>query len=149
MPAATQLRSCSMRCADQVGLEVVMLFGVIAIGTGLVAIAVSGRWVDGLGSDGAIDARVDARVDESVMDGLAVAAADWAADRAMAAHNRQPRDNKTSKRKSVRALEHDPEKLGAPFSERSRSQSYAIHRAASHLKDRKPAVGATPVRRTK
>jgi hypothetical protein len=35
----------------------------------------------------------------------------WAADRAMAAHNRQPRDDdKTSKRKSVRALEHDPER---------------------------------------
>jgi hypothetical protein len=76
MPAATQLRSCSMRCAVQVGLEVVMLFGVLiggaAIGAvALVAIAVTGRFVDGIGSDGAIDARVD----ESVMDGLAVAAA--------------------------------------------------------------------------
>jgi hypothetical protein len=76
MPAATQLRSCSMRCAVQVGLEVVMLFGVLvragAIGAvALVAIAVTGRWVDGIGGDGAVDARVD----ERVMDGLAVAAA--------------------------------------------------------------------------
>ena len=52
MPAATQLRSCSMRCAVQVELEIVMLFGVAAIGGGaigavaLVAIAVTGRWVD-------------------------------------------------------------------------------------------------------
>jgi len=39
----------------------------------------------------------------------------WAADRAMAAHNRQPRDDRTSKRKSVRALEHDPEKWKPVF----------------------------------
>src|SRR6266702_6709387 len=73
MPAATQLRSCSMRSAVQVELEIVMLFGVAAIGGGAigavasVAIAVTGRWVDGIVSDGTID--------ESVMDGLAVAAA--------------------------------------------------------------------------
>jgi hypothetical protein len=33
----------------------------------------------------------------------------------MAAHNWQPRDDKTSKRKSVRALEHDPEKWKLVF----------------------------------
>jgi hypothetical protein len=39
----------------------------------------------------------------------------WAADRAMAAHNRQPRDDRTSKRKSVLALEYDPEKWKPVF----------------------------------
>ena len=73
MPAATQLRSCSMRSGVQVPVEVVMLFGLVAIGAGaigavaLAAIAVTGRLVDGIGGDGAID--------ESVMNGLAVAAA--------------------------------------------------------------------------
>src|SRR5437660_3581545 len=75
MPAATQLRSCSMRCAVQVELGIAMLFGVGAIGAGVIGavavIAVTGRWVDGIGGDGAIDARFD----ERVMDGLAVAAA--------------------------------------------------------------------------
>jgi len=77
MPAATQLRSCSMRCAVQVELEIAMVFVVAAIGgaaigaVALVAIALTGRWVDGIGGDGAVDARFD----ERVMDGLAVAAA--------------------------------------------------------------------------
>ena len=42
-----------------------LVIGAVAV------IAVTGRWVDGIGGDGAIDARFD----ERVMDGLAVAAA--------------------------------------------------------------------------
>src|ERR1700732_4221404 len=102
MPAATQLRSCPMRSGVQVA-EVVMLFGLVAIGAGaigkvaLASIAVTGRSVDGIGSDGAID--------ESVM-----RRPRYCRGRSGPPTGQWPRTtgnretNKTSKRKSVRAL---------------------------------------------
>jgi hypothetical protein len=151
-----QLRSCSMRSAVQVALEEAMLFGAGASGAGSRAVDVIGGIAgDERGSDGAIDGDMERP--------RSIAAAVWAADRAFVRAQRATARPKTSKRKSVCGFKSrsgkempqtrpkafsSPWAAGPPKKSAPPSTNAAFHRAASRLKDGKPAVGVAPVRRT-
>src|SRR5262249_18952314 len=161
MPSPTQLRSCSMRSAVQVAVELAVetaaFFGSGATTAGSTARAldpIGGRAGDERGSDGAIDG--DMETASRLMPRPC-----WAADRAFVARSGQPRESKTSKRKSVRGFKsrsgkesprRDPKFSGWWRPVRRKDQPHQATTPhftgpASRPKDGRPAVGVAPVRR--
>jgi hypothetical protein len=151
-----QLRSCSMRSAVQVALEGTPFFGAGAAGAGSRAVDVIGGIAgDESGSDGAIDGDIG--------NGLAlVPRPSGPLTGRLSARSGQPRDPKPRSENRCAAFGADPEK-DAPDTTQSLFQAGGsrsaekvsptkqlrrIHRAASRLKDGKPAVGVAPVRCT-
>jgi hypothetical protein len=159
MPVPTQLLSCSIRSGVQVAVEVAfdgaMPFraGATIAGSTMGAVDATGGSADGESEgDGAIDEAIDGDMTASL----------YCRDRSgpptgrLSARSGQPRERETSKRKSVRGLmsrsgkspRRDPKAGASQSAEKSAApgNSPHSHRAASRLKDGKPAVGVAPVR---
>jgi hypothetical protein len=156
IPLPMQLRSCSMRSGVQVALEGATVFGAGATGAGSRAVDVIGGIAgDESGSDGAIDGDIG--------NGLAlVPRPSGPPTGRLSARSGQLRDPKPRSENRCAALRADPEKdapdvtpsfrkpvaAGPPKKSAPPSNYAAFHRAASRLKDGKPAVGVAPVRCT-
>jgi hypothetical protein len=150
MPLPTHARSCSMRSGVQVAFDGAILLpagATIAESSAGAEDAIGGSAGDEIVSDGAIDGDMER---PRLLPRPVWAAGQGVCPRAAGNRETASLEAKIGARLESRSRKRCPRRWWRRFAEKvsPTKQLCRIHRAASRLKDGKPAVGVAPVRRT-